>query len=121
MNLDEMMDKIKDASCYLVQLNTLINEKWYDKQDQFIKCIESVKYDLRIIETIVKQEETRNDMIKILRNVCKVFSGCENCPLNKFRKLKCPVNDYTTLTRLNYKEVTEMYNSIEDWIKNFIL
>jgi len=121
MKLDEMMDKITDASCYLIQLNTLINEKWYDKQDQFIKCLESIKYDLRIIEVIIKEEQTKDDMINILRKVCKTFNGCENCPLDKFVKLKCSVSDYCTLSKLKYNEIAEMYNSVEEWAKNFIL
>ena len=121
MNHNYMLDKISDASSYLIQLDTLINEKWYDKQEQFIKCLESIKYDLLTIETLIKQEKTKEDMHKKLQNLCRIFSGCENCPLRKFTKLKCAVSDPSRFNKLKFEEVTEMYNSVEEWVKNFIL
>lgn len=121
MDLDEMLYKISNVSCYLVQLNTLINEKWYDKQEEFIKCLESIKYDLRIIETMINQEKTKEEMRQKLLNLCKIFNGCEKCPIFKFKKLQCPISNYALLSTLKYKEVAEMYNSVEEWVKNFTL
>lgn len=118
-----LLDKISDASCYLVHLNALINEKWYDNQEQFIKCLESIKYDLLTIESMVKQEITKDEMCKKLRNLCDIFSACENCPLYqiKIKKLKCDVSEWDKLSKLKFEEVTELYNSVEEWVKNFTL
>lgn len=123
MDTDYMLDKIREASSYLIQLNTLINEKWYDKQEQFIKCTESIKYDLLTIESLIKKEITKDEMCKKLRNLCDIFSSCEKCPLYhiKVEKLKCHVSDCDELSKLKFKEITELYNVVEEWIKNFIL
>ena len=73
------------------------------------------------IETLIKQEKTKDQMIKKLRNLCNVFNDCTFCPLEKLRKLKCSVSDYATLSKLKFEEVTEMYNLVEEWVKNFTL
>lgn len=123
MNLHYLLEKISEASSYLVNLNTLINEKCYDKQEQFIENLEGIKYDLLTIRSFIRQEVTKDEMCKKLRNLCDIFSCCENCPLYhiKFEKLKCAVSDCDKLSKLKFEEVTELYNVVEDWVKNFIL
>lgn len=121
MNIDYILNKISEASGYLIHLNTLINEKCYDNQEQFIESIEGIKYDLLTIESLIKQEKTKDQMIKKLRNLCNIFNDCQSCPLHKLRKLKCSVSDYATLSKLKFEEVTEMYNCVEEWVKNFTL
>lgn len=123
MDLNYMQNKISEAFSYLIQLNTLINEKWYDKQEQFIKCLESIKYDLLTVESMIKQERLKDEMCKKLKNLCVIFSACENCPLYqiKVKKIKCDVSDCDKLSKLKFEEVTELYNSVEEWVKKFIV
>lgn len=123
MDLNYILDKISEASRCLVNLNTLINEKWYDKQEQFIANLEGIKYDLITIQSVIKQEVTKDEMRKKLRNLCDIFSACENCPLYhiKVEKLKCDVSDCDKLSKLKFEEVTQLYSVVEEWVKNFIL
>ena len=121
MNLDYMLNKISEASSYLTSLNTLINKKLYDDQEEFIKCLKGVQYDILTIESLIKQENIKNNMIIKLRNVCNLFNECGNCPLNKSKNSQCPVCDYMKLSKLKFEEIHEMYNCVEEWVKNFIL
>ena len=121
MDCNYMLDKIAEASSYVINLNTLINEKWYDKQEQFIKNLEGIKYDLLTLQSCIKQEKTKDEMIKKLRNLCKIFNECSYCPIHNFTTSKCPVCDHSALSKLKFQEVAELYDKLNEWVKELTI
>lgn len=123
MDIQENIYRVAKILYHAQRLTTLVNKKWYDEQKEMLEQLDSITIQASTLKNFMEQDITKDNMCKKLRNLCDIFSACENCPLYRLKveKLKCAVSDCDKLSKLKFEEVTELYNAVEEWVKNFIL
>lgn len=119
MNFNEVSKRLETSCDLLTRLRTIVNKKWYDEQKEMTDIINDCYYHIATVQTSIKVERTKQEMIDKILKLCKVLNCCDECPAQRD---DCPFRNLAdNVYKTDFDKIGNIYDCFEKWIKGFLL